>query len=95
MTERQHDTVRFTDHRRKTPRFPYHAEVEIKSDPPVRGVSLDVSAGGMRLSVDKDLKVGAVCDVVIRAPRSISRDKVKVVWQEPGQEANLVGLEFL
>ena len=82
--------------RRRSRRFQLNAEVEIMEPTASKGVTLNASAGGLRVFVDKEIPCGTTCvlDVKFTTERR-SREHAQVVWSRKVRDGWVIGLEFL
>jgi len=81
--------------RRASRRFPLHADVELLEPRPATGVSLNVSAGGLRVALDQSVAIGELC--VLRVRTAADRETIeyaRVVWMRELVDGFLVGLQF-
>lgn len=81
--------------RRASRRYPLHADIEVLEPCLAAGVSLNVSAGGLRVAIDQRVAVGDVC--VLRVRTAADRETIeyaRVVWTREQPDGFLVGLEF-
>lgn len=79
--------------RRLAPRVPDSLRVEIacfRSDTPVAGQLLDVSAGGLRVRADAELAVGEAVQVTVHVPGA---EPVRLTARVAHAEANATGFE--
>jgi len=82
--------------RRRSRRFPLNAEVEVIEPVAAKGVTLNASAGGLRVVVDREIKTGTSCMLRVQftAQRS-STEQARVVWSQELPDGWIIGLEFL
>ena len=81
--------------RRASRRFPLHADIEMLEPRSATGVSLNVSAGGLRVAIDRPVEIGEIC--VIRVRTAADRETIehaRVVWTREQPYGFLVGLQF-
>ena len=81
--------------RRTSRRFPLHADIEVLEPRLATGVSINVSAGGLRVAIDEPVAVGEFC--VLRVRTAADRETIehaRVVWTRELPDGFLVGLEF-
>lgn len=82
--------------RRASRRYPLHADVELVEPVSAEGVVLNVSAGGMRIAIDRPVDVdGRVVARVVTAPGRELFEKARVVWAREFPDGWLIGLEFV
>jgi hypothetical protein len=79
--------------RRVTRRRPLHADVDVIAPQSGRGVTINVSEGGLRIAVDCTLRVDDVCMLVIREPNQPVRlERARVVWARTVRDGCVAGL---
>ncbi len=86
------------DGRRRAPRFPFFAELEVvgSASASATGTVLDVSAGGLRAKLDKRVGVGRCATLLIRTPSDrVFRNSVQVVWTQTVEGGAITGFQFL
>jgi hypothetical protein len=82
--------------RRRSRRFPLNAEVDVLEPVRASGVTLNASAGGLRIVVDQELKAGSVCELSVHfTAEKVSRETARVVWSRTMRDGWVLGLEFL
>ena len=83
------------DTRRTTDRVPLHADVEVLSPSPARGVVLNASMGGLRIAIDKPLYVGDYCHLKIGTDEGDGKKaRARVIWVKEKTDGWVVGLEM-
>ncbi len=88
------------EEQRKFPRRPLkrQARVITRNNPPVNGMTLDVSAGGVCLILERQLPAGAPCAVSFDIPVNAFKQSVsavaRVAWSICGSEGFKTGLQF-
>lgn len=81
--------------RRASRRFPLHADIEVLEPRTATGVSINVSAGGLRVALDQPLAIGEVCVLRVRtAANHETIEHARVVWAREQPDGFLVGLQF-
>ncbi len=81
--------------RRRSRRYPLNAEVEIVEPLSASGVTLNASAGGIRILIDREPPRGAECVLEVRFTTSrCSFERARVVWAREIADGWIVGLEF-
>lgn len=82
--------------RRRTPRWPLHAEVEVIEPVQGAGVAINGSTGGMRFAVDCGLSPGQHCLIRTRFVSGDERvERARVVWTKELRDGWIVGVQFL
>ena len=82
--------------RRRSRRWPLHAEIEVLEPVRGRGVAINGSRGGMRIAVDCRLSEDDVCVIRTRYGEGVTRTgRVRVVWSKPVRDGWIVGLALL
>lgn len=83
-------------HRRAARRYPLHADVQVVEPRSVAGVTLNASAGGMRVALQNGLTVGELCTIrVSTAPGRETLEHMRVVWSRELPDGWLLGLAFV
>jgi PilZ domain-containing protein len=82
--------------RRGSGRRPLNAEIELLDPEGGRGVTINVSEGGLRVAIDCLLSVDQVCLVRVLEP-GVHRDlcRVRVVWVRELRDGCVAGLQML
>lgn len=82
--------------RRRSRRFPLNAEVEILEPFNSSGVTINASAGGLRVFVDSEIPSGSICDLEVRfTEERASREVARVVWARKVRDGWVMGFEFV
>lgn len=82
--------------RRRSRRFPLNAEVDIVAPFTSRGVTINASAGGLRVFVDKEIALGTACELEVHfTSERCSKECASVVWIRRVRDGWIMGLEFL
>jgi len=82
--------------RRRSTRFPINGDVRVTSPVVSEGVIFNVSAGGLRLGLDRRVELGSVVDLTLRfEDEKVSRERGEVVWTRELPDGWLVGLRFV
>jgi hypothetical protein len=81
--------------RRRSRRFPLNAEVDVIEPHSAEGVTLNASAGGIRIVVNEKLEPGSICLLEVHFTNErTSAEKARVVWAREMGDGWIVGLEF-
>jgi len=81
--------------RRASQRFPFHADVELVEPIHTTGVTINASAGGLRVAVEHAVALGDLCVARIRtAVGRETTEKLRVVWRRELPDGWLMGLQF-
>ncbi len=84
------------DPRRTAQRCAVHATVESMAPPGASGVVLNVSVGGLRITLDRAPSVGEVCLLRVEHELgNVTLEHARVVWVKPKADGCVVGLEFV
>lgn len=81
--------------RRASQRWPWHADVELIEPSGARGTTLNASAGGLRIAVDRELPVGEHVVARVQTAHQETVEGMRVVWVRELPDGWLVGLEFV
>lgn len=82
--------------RRTSTRYPLHADIRVVGPADGEGVLINASAGGLRVTLDREVVEGEVLDVEVSfAEDRVSREKAEVVWVRQLTDGWLVGLRFV
>lgn len=82
--------------RRRHRRHALDATVDVLAPVEAAGIALNVSAGGLRVAVDRPLPVGRECLVQVRPDGGGEViECARVAWTREQPDGWLVGLEFL
>ena len=80
--------------RRNADRYPLNADVEILEPFNTHGVVINASEGGLRVAVDAELPLDAVCVIEIQVGEGKTVELARVVWIREHPDGYLVGLSF-
>jgi len=89
-----------SEEQRKFPRRPLKraARIITRNSPPIQGMTLDVSAGGMCLVLERQLPAGAPCAVSFDIPVNAFKQSVsavaRVAWSICSSDGFKTGLQF-
>jgi PilZ domain-containing protein len=90
------DLVMHRGARRRTARYPMHANVRVRAPETARGVVLNASAGGLRVTLDRGVRPGDELELDVRFDRDrVSHERAQVVWSRELPDGWLVGLSFV
>ncbi len=82
--------------RRRARRYPLNAEVTVIEPVHTQGVTLNASAGGLRIVVDEPIPEGEGCLIELSfTEERRSCETAKVVWSQQHRDGWVIGLEFL
>ena len=81
--------------RRSASRYPLNADVEILEPFNAHGVVINASDGGLRVAVDAELPVDAVCVVEVQLEDGKTVELARVAWVRAHPDGFLVGLSFV
>lgn len=82
--------------RRRSRRFPLNAEVEVIQPTKAEGITLNASAGGIRIVANNELKAGTVCELRVHfTEEKVSTELARVVWSRAMRDGWVLGLEFI
>ena len=80
--------------RRSTSRYPLNADIEILDPFNAHGVVINASEGGLRVAVDAELPLDAVCVVEVQLDGK-TVELARVAWVRAHPDGFLVGLSFV
>jgi hypothetical protein len=81
--------------RRCGPRYALHASVEVLSPGHASGMVLNVSARGLRITLDRSPPVDSQCVLKIRLHDGVERiEHARIVWVRPQVDGVVLGLEL-
>jgi hypothetical protein len=82
--------------RRRSARYPIHADVTVVAPERAEGVVLNASAGGIRVALDRAFARGSevTLEIAFRHDR-VTGERAKVVWSRELPDGWLVGLAFV
>lgn len=81
--------------RRGTQRYPLNADIEILEPFNAHGVVINASEGGLRVAVDSELPLDAVCVVEVQLDEGKTVELARVAWVKAHPDGFLVGLSFV
>ena len=81
--------------RRTARRFPLHADVQILEPCDAHGVVINASSDGLRVAIDTELPVDAICVVEVQLDDGKTIELARVAWVRAHTDGYLVGLSFV
>jgi hypothetical protein len=81
--------------RRAAERYPLNADVEILEPFNAHGVVINASEGGLRVAVNVELPLDAVCVVEVQLDEGKTVELARVAWVRAHPDGYLVGLSFV
>lgn len=84
-----------TTGRRSARRYPLNADVEILEPFSAHGVVINASQGGLRVAVDVELPLDAVCVVEVQLEEGQTVELARVAWVKAHPDGFLIGLSFV
>jgi hypothetical protein len=81
--------------RRNARRYPLNADIEILDPFNAHGVVINASEGGLRVAVDVELPLDAVCVVEVELEDGKTVELARVAWVKAHPDGYLVGLSFV
>jgi hypothetical protein len=81
--------------RRGAERYPLNADVEILEPFNAHGVVINASEGGLRVAVNVELPLDAVCVVEVQLDEGKTVELARVAWVKAHPDGYLVGLSFV
>lgn len=81
--------------RRSARRYPLNADVEILDPFNAHGVVINASQGGLRVAVDVELPLDAVCVVEVQLEVGKTVELARVAWVKAHPDGYLIGLSFI
>mgnify|MGYP000331604779 CR=1 FL=1 len=81
--------------RRRGQRYPLNADVEVLEPFHAHGVVINASAGGLRIAIDRELPLDAVCVIEVCLPDGKTVEMARVAWVREHPDGFLVGLSFV
>jgi hypothetical protein len=81
--------------RRSASRYPLNADIEILDPFNAHGVVINASEGGLRVAVDVELPIDAVCVVEVHLDDGKTVELARVAWVRAHPDGFLVGLSFM
>jgi hypothetical protein len=84
-----------SESRRSGRRYPLNADVEILEPFSAHGVVINASQGGLRVAVDVELPLDAVCVVEVQLEEGKTVEVARVAWLKAHPDGYLIGLSFV
>jgi hypothetical protein len=81
--------------RRAAERYPLNADVEILEPFNAHGVVINASEGGLRVAIDVELPIEAICVVEVQLNEGKTVELARVAWVKEHPDGFLVGLSFV
>jgi hypothetical protein len=81
--------------RRGARRYPLNADVEVLEPFNAHGVVINASQGGLRVAIDLELPLDAVCVVEVQLEEGKTVELARVAWVKAHPDGYLVGLSFV
>lgn len=81
--------------RRSADRYPLNADVEILEPFNAHGVVINASEGGLRIAVNVELPLDAICVVEVQLDEGKTVELARVAWVRAHPDGFLVGLHFV
>lgn len=81
--------------RRTAGRYPLNADIEILEPFNAHGVVINASEGGLRVAVNVELPLDAVCVVEVQLDEGKTVELARVAWVRAHPDGYLVGLSFV
>ena len=81
--------------RRTASRYPLNADIEILEPFNAHGVVINASQGGLRVAVDLELPLDAVCVVEVQLDEGKTVELARVAWVKAHPDGYLIGLSFV
>lgn len=82
--------------RRRATRYPVHAGVKVLGHAAGRGVVLNASVGGLRVTLDRRCEAGDRLELELSfASDKTGRERAEVVWCRELPDGTIVGLRFV
>jgi hypothetical protein len=81
--------------RRLAGRYPLNADVEILEPFNAHGVVINASSGGLRVAVEVELPLDAVCVVEVHLEDGKTVELARVAWVQEQPDGFVVGLSFV
>jgi hypothetical protein len=81
--------------RRSARRYPLNADVEILEPFAAHGVVINASQGGLRVAVDVELPLDAVCVIEVQLEEGKTVELARVAWVKGHPDGFLIGLSFV
>jgi hypothetical protein len=81
--------------RRGAERYPLNADIEILEPFNAHGVVINASEGGLRVAVNVELPLDAVCVVEVQLDEGKTVELARVAWVRAHPDGYLVGLSFV
>lgn len=95
-----HQPQRRTDEHRRArrafQRWPLDADVQVLAPVHATGIALNVSAGGLRVALDRPMTVGQRCRARIKTSETHEViELTRIVWSRRQPDGWVVGMQFL
>lgn len=81
--------------RRSARRYPLNADVEVLEPFNAHGVVINASEGGLRVAIDVELPLDAVCVVEVQLEEGKTVELARVAWVKVHPDGYLIGLSFV
>jgi hypothetical protein len=81
--------------RRATGRYPLNADIEILEPFNAHGFVINASEGGLRVAIDVELPLEAVCVVEVQLDEGKTVELARVAWVRAHPDGYLTGLSFV
>ena len=90
------DTAYHRGARRRSIRYALNANVQIVSPIQAEGVTLNMSAGGLRIALSEDVPKDLECLLEVwLTPQRCHTVRARVVWSQEHTDGWVLGMEFL
>lgn len=84
------------DYGRSSVRWPLDARILVVQPVSASGMAFNVSSGGIRVALNRELRVGMRCKLRIeRNENNVTYERARVVWSQRKPDGFVYGLEFL
>ncbi|MBW2455245.1 MAG: PilZ domain-containing protein [Deltaproteobacteria bacterium] len=87
--------VFYDRHRRNARRRPMNATVEVLEPAGGTGVTINASAGGLRVAVDCLLRPGDMCVLTVNDEKRPKVERARVIWTQDVRDGCIAGLQLL
>jgi hypothetical protein len=81
--------------RRTARRYPLNADVEVLEPLHAHGVVINASQGGLRIALDRELPLDAVCVLEVQLDEGKTVELARVAWVKAHPDGYLIGLSFV
>lgn len=81
--------------RRAARRYPLNADVEVLEPFNAHGVVINASQGGLRVALDRELPLDAVCVIEVQLEEGKTVELARVAWVRAHPDGYLIGLSFV